>query len=181
MNVKLLKINRLQQSYRNRRTGFGVGEGVVMVGEVVAADGGDGLELVVRKGIAKPSPGGSEGVIERVAGIIHLIETENGLEASFVEAAVVGDQRKPFDARSNLFPDIGKYGRIHCILFGQAVNLLAKPLIVFGFGVDEAVEPVHDLSVADNDDADAAHAGRAFVRRFKIDCCKITHKNRSFH
>ena len=38
MNLKLLKINSLQLSYRYRRTGLGVGQGVVAVNRINQPD-----------------------------------------------------------------------------------------------------------------------------------------------
>ena len=40
---------RSKQFHCNESAGLGIGEGVVVVGEVVAAGGRDGLELVVGK------------------------------------------------------------------------------------------------------------------------------------
>lgn len=133
--------------------GFCVGEGVVVVFEDVAAGGGDGVELVVGEAAAEVASGGGEGVVELVVGVVHLVDSEDGFEAAFVETAVVGDEREAFDLVLNLLPDYGEDRGVFGVFFGEAVDLLAEPLVVFGLGVDEAVEGVYDLSVTDDDDA----------------------------
>ncbi len=62
-----------QQSYRYRGTSLSVGEGVVVTGEVVAAGSGKGLELMVRDGISEMLSGSSQGVIELIVRVIHLV------------------------------------------------------------------------------------------------------------
>ena len=108
----MVEISKLQQLQRDMRAGFGVGEGVVMVRKVEAAGGGDRLKLVVGERAAEVAPGGGQSVEELVIWIVHLIDLEGGFEAAFVEAAIVGYQRKSFNQRGDLFPDIRKYWSI---------------------------------------------------------------------
>ena len=61
----------------------------MVVHEVIAAGGSDGLELMVRKTAAEVASGSREGVVELIVGIVHLIDTEHGLEAPFVETGIV--------------------------------------------------------------------------------------------
>lgn len=62
----------------------------MVVEEVVAAGGGDGLELVVGEGAAEVAAGGCEGVVEGVIGVVHLVAAEGCSEAGAVETGVVG-------------------------------------------------------------------------------------------
>jgi len=59
--------------------GFGVGEGVVVVFEVVAAGRRHGVELVVGQTLAEMPPRGPAGATEGVVGIVHLVHTEHRL------------------------------------------------------------------------------------------------------
>ena len=99
------------------RAGFGVGEGVVMILQVEAAGSGDRLKLVVGESAAEVAPGGSQRVEELVVRVIHLVDPEDGLEATFVEAAVVCDQWEALNQRGDLFPDMGKYRSIPGVFF----------------------------------------------------------------
>ena len=83
------------------RAGFGVGEGVVMVLKIEAAGGGDSLKLVVGESAAEVAPRGGKSIEELVVRVIHLVDPEDGLEATFVEAAVVCDQWEALHKRFN--------------------------------------------------------------------------------
>ena len=85
----------------------------MVVHEVIAAGCGDGLELMVRKPASEMPSGSSEGVVELIVGIVHLIHSEHGLEASFVESGIVRHEGESFDERLNLLPDVWEY---RCIL-----------------------------------------------------------------
>ena len=75
--------------HRYHSAGLCVSKGVMVVHEVISAGCGDGLELMVRKTAAEVTSGSREGVVELVVGIVHLIDTEHGLEAPLVETGVV--------------------------------------------------------------------------------------------
>ena len=68
----------------------------MVLGEVVTAIGGYGLELMVGEERAQLSSGGTVGAMEFVVGIFHLIHLEYCLQASFVEGGVVGYHIKCF-------------------------------------------------------------------------------------
>ena len=80
---------RLKQLHRYRRTGLGIRKGVMVVHEVISAGCCDGLELMVGEPAAEVTSGSREGVVELIVGIVHLIDTEHGLEAPLVETGVV--------------------------------------------------------------------------------------------
>ena len=164
-----------QKLHRDPGAGFGVGEGVVVPGEIVAAGGGDGLELVVGQAHPEVAAGSRQRVEERIFRIIHAIGPEHGAQASFVEAAVVRDERKPFDEGRDLLPHLREHRCVFGVFRADSMNMLTEPLIVSGFRADEAVEPVCDCAVPDDDDSHAADAGPAFVRRFEVYGCKIFH------
>ena len=66
----------LQQFQCDGGAGFGVGEGVVVVEEGVAAGGGDGVELVVGKAAAEVAAGGGQ---DAVFHLIPDIREERGI------------------------------------------------------------------------------------------------------
>ena len=82
----------LQQLHRYHGTGLCIREGVMVVHEVISAGCRDGLELMVGEPAAEVTSGSREGVVELIVGIVHLIDTEHGLETSFVETGVMSHQ-----------------------------------------------------------------------------------------
>ena len=79
----------LQNRHGNPRAGLGIGEGVVMVFEGVAAGGRHGMQLVVRQLLSEMPPRGATGAKELVIRIIHLIGLKHGPEAALIEGTVV--------------------------------------------------------------------------------------------
>ena len=149
----------------------------MVVGEIVAAGGGDGLQLVVRQGGAELAAGCRERVMELIIRIIHLVCAKCGLEAALVEAGIVRDQRQPFDVRLDLLPHIREDRRVLRVAFAQPVDALAEPLIILRLRVDQRVEFIRYLAVAHHDDADGADARRAFVRGLEIYCGEVEHNS----
>lgn len=60
--------------------------------EVIAAGGCYGVQLVVGEGMAELSARRGKRVIESVAGIVHLIYSEDRFQATLVETGIVGDE-----------------------------------------------------------------------------------------
>ena len=85
------------------RTRLGICQGVVVMFEIIAAGGSDGLELVVGQGTAEPAPGSGQRVVKHIVRIIHLIDPENSLQAALIETGVVRHQRQPLDPRGCSF------------------------------------------------------------------------------
>lgn len=170
-----LIIHDLHNFHCYHRARLGIGEGVMVPGKVISAGGGDGLQLVIGQAASEMAAAGGEGVVELVVRIAHLIHLEHLFETTLVKPGIVRHQRQAFDLRDYLLPYIREHWRVFRVLRAQAVHLLAEPLVVFRFGVDQAVETVHDFPAADDDDAHAAHAGAALVGRLEVHCCKIPH------
>ena len=165
----------LQQLHRYHSTGLGIRKGVMVVHEVISAGCGDGLQLMVGEPAAEMLPGSCEGVVELVVGIVHLIYPEDSLEAPFIEAGIVRNQRESLDERFYLLPDVWEYRCIFSILRPKTVNLLAEPLLVFRLGMDETVEGVYNLPVTNYHHPDGTYAGRLLVCRLEVYRCKISH------
>ena len=65
-------------------TGFGIGQGVMVVPQVKSAISGNRVQLVVGELLEKPL-GGLAGAIEPVIGIIHLVSAKDGLQATLIK------------------------------------------------------------------------------------------------
>ena len=167
----------LQQPYRNMGAGLGIGEGVVMVFEAVAAGSRNGMQLVVWQALPEMATRSAAGAKELVIRIIHLIGLKNGLEATLVERAVVGHKWEPSDARGNLSPNVGEERRGVGIGVTEAMHLLAEPRVVVGRGADEAVEGVGDEAAAHHHHTHTAHTAALSVSGLKVDSCKVVHIN----
>ena len=54
-----------------------------MVLEVVAAGSGNGLQLVIGQRLPELSTRCCQGIVETVVGVVHLIDSEHGLQTTF--------------------------------------------------------------------------------------------------
>ena len=113
--------------------------------------------------------------MELVVGVVHPVHPENGLEATFIEPGVMGDERESLDKRLYLVPDIGEQRGVFGIIWTDSVDSHAEPLVVFGFRMDEAVVRINDFSSTDNDDPDTAYAAGLLICRLEIYCREISH------
>ena len=127
----------------------------MVVPEVVAACSGDRLKVVMGE-VRQDFPGRPASVIEDVVRVVHLVYTEDFLETSFVERAVVGDQRELAYERRRPLPYMSETRRILRVLGAEATDALAEPLILVRFGADQTVERVHSHVIDHLDKTDAA-------------------------
>ena len=148
----------------------------MMVEKVVAAGGGDSLELMVGKGAAEKAAGARQRVQENVIRIVHLIDPEHGFQAALVERGVMRHERKPFNEWLDFLPNIRKNRSVLRVLWTQAVDVLTEPSVVLRLRMDERVEPLHDLSPTDNYDSDAAYTAGTLVGRLEVYRRKISHR-----
>lgn len=75
------------------RTRFGICQGVVMSRQVIPAGGCYSLELMVGQAAAVNAARHSQGVVELVVRIVHLIHPEDLLEAAFIKGTVMRHER----------------------------------------------------------------------------------------
>ena len=118
-------------------TRFCVGQCMMMMLKIIAAGGGDGLELMIGQMLAEMLARCGAGVVERVVRIVHLIDLMDGFEAAFVERTVVRHEWQAFDHWGNFLPDIRKHRRFICVFRGKAVYLLTKPLMIIRLRTDQ--------------------------------------------
>ena len=78
-------------------TGLGIGQGMMVIGQVITAGCGNRLQLMVRQTAAEMLTGGRKCIIELILGIIHPVHFENLFQTSFIEPAVVSHKRKSFN------------------------------------------------------------------------------------
>ena len=105
-------LGRLSQQHdRNMGTGLGIGQGMMVTGQVITAGCGNRLQLMVRQTAAEMVTGGRKGIMELIFRIIHPIHPECRFQASFIEPAVVCHKREALNLRGYLFPDTQKKHR----------------------------------------------------------------------
>ncbi len=165
----------LQYSHRNGGTGFGIGQRIVVLGEVVATTGCHRLQLMVGQFPAKYTAGGTASAMELIIGIVHAIHTEYRLEATLVKHTVMRHQRQPLDERSHLGPHLRKDVSPFRILFRQSMNHRTTVIVIFRFGMNEEILFIDHLSASHYHHAHTANAAALVVGRLKIYSCKIIH------
>ena len=108
--TSILKIIRKlsQQPDCYMSTSLGIGQGMMVIGQVITAGCGNRLQLMVRQTAAEMVTGGRKCIMELILGIIHLIHSENLFQTSFIEPAVVSHKRKALNLCGYLFPDTQK-------------------------------------------------------------------------
>ena len=74
-------------------TGLGIGQGMMVIGQVITAGCGNRLQLMVRQTAAEMLTGGRKCIIELILGIIHPVHFENLFQTSFIEPAVMRHKR----------------------------------------------------------------------------------------
>ena len=89
-------------------TGLGIGQGMMVIGQVITAGCGNRLQLIVRQTASEMITGSRKCNMELILGIIHPVHFENLFQTSFIEPAVVSHKRKSFNLRGYLLPDTQK-------------------------------------------------------------------------
>lgn len=117
---------------------FGIGQGVVVVGEFVAAVGGYGVKLVVFESFEEAARE-AVGAVETVVRVRNAVMFVQGFEATFVEGAVVRHEGQSFEAGGNFRPHFGKGGSVRRVPFGESVHKGVAVGIEVRFGTDKAV------------------------------------------
>ena len=146
----------------------------MVVFEVITAESGDGVQLVVL-GLGESAAGGYTGAVEGVVGIVHLVTAEDGFQAAFVEGFVVGHQRQTLNEWLYLPPYLWEYWGFFSIVTGETMHLAAPVVVVVGLRLYQRVEPVGNLTVSDYHHANGAYTGPLVVGRLKVDCSKVLH------
>ena len=150
------------------RTGLRVGQGVVVIGEVIAAGRSYGLQLVVGQAMAEMTAGCCQRIEKHIIRVVHLIHPEHLFQAAFIETAVMRYKRKALNHRGDLLPYVWEYRGAFRILLGEAVDLLTEPLIVLRLGVNQAVVRIHYLAITDDDHSNAADAGTTLIGGLEV-------------
>lgn len=111
--TSILKIIRKlsQQPDCYMSTGLGIGQGMMVIGQVITTGCGNRLQLMVRQTAPEMLTGGRKCIIELILGIIHPVHFESLFQTSFIESAVVSHKRKALNLWGYLFPDTKKKHR----------------------------------------------------------------------
>lgn len=156
----------------------------MMVLKVVTATLGDNVEVMMttRPYLARFY----KGAVERIVGIVHLIHSEDSLEACLVESLVMGYKRQSFYLRLNLFPDIGEDWSFLSIFTAESIDTGTYIIIIVRFGMDKRVELVYFLAiptittpteqtlVRSKLAVSKSIAAKSFISSLSFVCCKDT-------
>lgn len=126
---------------------------MMVVFEMVATGFGDGVKLVVREEFAEVTARGSAGAKELIIRVIHLVASEHGLQAALIEGTVVSHQRQALDERRYLLPHVRENGSVFGVFLPQTVHAGVPIIIVVRLGLNQRIEAVDKLAVADDNDA----------------------------
>ena len=132
------------------------------------------MELVVLQ-IAEGSSRGCQRVVKLIIGVIHVINTEYGLQTAFIKRSVVGHKGQTFYQRLYLSPYFWKNWCIVSIFMTKTMHLATPVVIIVRLWLDKRVERIDYLTTTNNDNSNRAYATALIVCRFKIYCCKILH------
>ena len=120
----------------------------MVLGEVVTTPRCNDIQIVTasRPYFARGYQGTEEGVI----GIVHLVNSEDSLEATLVKSPVVSHQWESCNPGFYLCPYLGEHASLLGVLLGKPMYAGTLVGIVFGFGLDERVVAVHYLTISNN-------------------------------
>lgn len=80
---------------------------MVMTGEVVATQCGNRLKLMVGN-VGENSSRSVQRIVERIAGIAHLVATHHSPQTTRIELSIVGHERQTFYERLYFAPNVRK-------------------------------------------------------------------------
>ena len=153
---------------RNPSASLGIGQGVMMVDKVESAGRRHGVQLVIGQYLSKVFSRSPTSTIELIIRVIHLIDAHHGLQATLVERAIVRHQRQALNERLDLSPDVWKHGRVLGVLLGDAMHERVPIQIIIRLWLNERIERVHKLAVANNHHADATHAAALVIGGLEV-------------
>ena len=80
----------LQNFPCNPSASFGIGQGVMVVDQVIATGCRHGMQLVVGQPLSEVFARSAAGAVELIVGVIHLVAAHHGFQATLIERAIVG-------------------------------------------------------------------------------------------
>ena len=137
LSSRHLLLSSLQQLHCDFCAGLRVGEGVVVVRHRATAGLGHGVQLVVWQSSAEVAARSPTGTIELIIRIVHLIDTEHGLEAALIKSAVMRHQRQPLNHGLYSGPHLGEHGSAVSIGITESMHLLAPVIVIVGLRLDK--------------------------------------------
>ena len=167
---------KLQNLPRNPSASLGIGQGMVVVDQIEATGRRNGVKLVVGQQFPEMLTRGATGAIKLIVRVIHLVAAHHGLQATFVEGAVMRHERQAFNQWFNLPPNVWKHRRIFGVLLRDAVNHRVPIQVIVRLGLDKGIERIHELAFFHNNDTNATHAGTLVVGGLKVYGGEVVHR-----
>ena len=152
----------------------------MVVFEVVATSFSNSVQLMIGEEFSEMTAGGPACAKELIIRVIHLVAAENSLEAALVEGTVVGHKRQALDKRRYLLPHVRENRSVFGVFLSQAVHAGVPIIIVVRLRLNQGIEAVDKLAVADDDDTNRADACWAVVGGFEIDGGEVLHLRLQF-
>ena len=118
---------------------------MMVVGKVISAAGSNNVEIMAATGPYLPRF--YKCTKELVVGIVHLIYTENGFQATLVKGFVVGNQRQSFNLRLYPPPHIGKDRGILGIGGCQSMHPATPEVVILRLWLYERIELIHLFAI----------------------------------
>lgn len=155
-------------------TGFGVGQGVVMVFHVETTCRRNGLKLMIGQPSAKSAARRPKGIVENVFfRVFHLINGMGCPKTTLVKTRIVSHKRKSSHQGAEAVPYLFEIRGVDSIFQRQAVNAGTPITIIFWLGANQGIGGVDNAVVTHHDNAHTTNAAGHLIGRFKVDGCEI--------
>ena len=141
---------------------------MVVVDQIETAGCRHGVKLMVWQSFPEMLSRGATSAIKLIVRVIHLVATHYGFEAAFVERAVVCHEGQALNERLDLTPNVREHGSVLGVLLGDAVDERVPIEVIVRLGLDEGIERVDKLALADNHHAHAANAATLVVGGLEV-------------
>ena len=145
-----------------------VGEGMMMIRQVEAAMGSDGMKLMILQ-IREHLKRCFISTMKLIVWIFHLIMGKTSLKATLIEILVMSYKRKISDKFRSFTPHLREDRCVVGVFFFDSMNFGVPIAIMIWNWFYETVKSIHNLPVFHYDDADAARASDITIRRLEVD------------
>ena len=147
-------------------------KGVMMICQVEAAMGSDGMQLMILQ-IREHLKRCFISTMKLIAWIFHLIMSETCFQATLIECFVVSYQRQVSHKFRSLTPNDRKNRCVVGVFFFYSMNLGVQIAIMIWNWFYQAIKSIHNLPVFHYDDTDAARTSDIAVSRLEVDSSKV--------
>ncbi len=113
--------------------------------------------------------------VKLVIRIIHLVTTEDSLQATLIECLIMGHEGKALYQWFYLFPYFWEHWSLFSILTSEAMHLSTPIIIVIWLWLDQRIESIYDFTITHNHYSNRANTGSLVVSCLEVYCCKVSH------